>query len=61
MNADWHRAHPMPKNPTEAQRIEWHVEHAIHCPCRALPANIRDLVLAKIADRGEKPVRGENA
>jgi hypothetical protein len=25
INATWHRAHPMPKNPTVDQRIEWHL------------------------------------
>ena len=33
-NAEWHRAHPMPRNPTLAQRIAWHREHAANCACR---------------------------
>jgi hypothetical protein len=41
MNRDWHLAHPMPKNPTEAQRIAWHVEHAANCTCRAIPDRLR--------------------
>ena len=34
LNAEWHRAHPMPKNPTMDQRIEWHLEHQRECGCR---------------------------
>lgn len=34
INAEWHAAHVMPKNPTDAQRAEWHYEHALHCGCR---------------------------
>ncbi|MCR4282178.1 MAG: hypothetical protein NUV72_04015 [Bauldia sp.] len=36
INAAWHRAHPMPKNPTLDQRIEWHLAHARACGCRAI-------------------------
>ncbi len=42
MNADWHRSHPMPKNPTEAQRIAWHWAHAIACGCRPIPAKLAE-------------------
>lgn len=31
-----HRQHRMPKNPTEEQRIAWHIEHAKHCGCREI-------------------------
>lgn len=34
INADWHKQHRMPKNPTEEQRLEWHAEHMKHCTCR---------------------------
>ena len=37
MNAAWHEANPMPKNPTLDQRIAWHLEHAAHCACRPVP------------------------
>jgi len=37
---DWHRANRMPKNPTLDQRIAWHAEHALHCGCRPIPANL---------------------
>lgn len=44
INAEWHRAHKMPKNPTRAQRIAWHREHAAHCSCRAMPDSIRRMI-----------------
>ncbi len=34
INAEWHKKHKMPRNPTIEQRIEWHVEHLKHCSCR---------------------------
>ena len=37
LNAEWHRAHRMPKNPTEEQRLEWHAAHAEACGCRPVP------------------------
>jgi hypothetical protein len=42
INAVWHNAHPMPKNPTLDQRIAWHVAHAKHCGCRPIAGKIRD-------------------
>jgi len=40
INATWHRAHPMPKNPTLDQRIEWHVAHARACGCREITGKL---------------------
>jgi hypothetical protein len=41
INAEWHRANPMPKNPTMDQRLAWHVAHAAACACREeLPGSI---------------------
>lgn len=40
MNARWHELHPMPKNPTLAQRVTWHVAHAKQCGCRPMPATV---------------------
>ena len=28
MNRKWHEKHRMPKNATEAERMNWHQEHA---------------------------------
>ena len=43
-NAEWHRAHRMPKNPTVEQRIAWHRAHAQNCNCREMPEGIRKLI-----------------
>jgi hypothetical protein len=37
LNAEWHRANRMPKNPTMAQRVRWHAAHAKACACREMP------------------------
>jgi hypothetical protein len=34
LNAKWHGAHRMPKNPTFEQRVAWHADHMAHCACR---------------------------
>lgn len=47
INAEWHGKHPMPKNPTEAQRAAWHYEHALHCGCRAITPSIAALLTAQ--------------
>lgn len=44
MNADWHRAHPMPPRATEQQRVEWHLEHTELCACREVPPGLREKV-----------------
>lgn len=46
INADWHKSHLMPKNPTDRQRTEWHYEHALHCGCRAITPSIANLLRA---------------
>jgi len=51
VNADWHKANPMPKNPTSDQRVEWHREHSLECGCREMPADIA----------GEIKLRGDSA
>jgi hypothetical protein len=46
INAAWHRAHIMPKNPTDKQRAEWHHEYVLHCDCRAISPSIASLLRA---------------
>jgi hypothetical protein len=53
INAAWHRAHPMPKNPTLEQRVQWHLAHAAACSCRELPESM----LREFEARGIKPPR----
>jgi hypothetical protein len=50
INKEWHLGHKMPKNPTLDQRVNWHVEHARNCTCRALGGKI----LEEIKKRGIK-------
>ena len=33
INKEWHLEHPMPKNPTFEQRLEWHRAHQKNCSC----------------------------
>jgi hypothetical protein len=40
LNAEWHRAHRMPRNPTLEQRLAWHKEHSQHCQCRPAPPSL---------------------
>lgn len=40
INKAWHLAHPMPKNATLDQRVEWHIAHRKACRCRELPESI---------------------
>ena len=41
INAEWHQANRMPKNPTLEQRLQWHLEHMRHCSCRELTPELR--------------------
>ena len=47
INAAWHAAHRMPKNPTTEQRIEWHLAHAAQCACRRPPPGVVALLEAR--------------
>ena len=40
INAEWHRKHLMPKNPTMAERVEWHLAHSEMCGCRPVPPSL---------------------
>jgi len=43
INAEWHHQHPMPKNPSIEERIEWHLDHLKHCQCRTdLPQKLKE-------------------
>jgi hypothetical protein len=47
MNKKWHEQNKMPKNPTELQRIEWHLEHVKNCNCRPIPQGIVTSIKAR--------------
>jgi hypothetical protein len=57
INAAWHRAHRMPRNPTVEQRLAWHEEHARECSCRPMPDALRKQVEAF---RSGKPETGRD-
>jgi len=44
LNAEWHKANRMPKNPTVQQRIRWHKAHEKHCACRPIPEKLLALI-----------------
>jgi hypothetical protein len=46
----------MPKNATLAQRVRWHVAHARHCGCRAMPDSIRREITSSVK-KPAAPVR----
>lgn len=52
LNAEWHRAHLMPKNPTTEERLTWHQAHEAHCGCRPMPEGLRALLVSR---RPRKP------
>jgi hypothetical protein len=56
INGKWHHAHLMPKNPTDAERAQWHYEHAMHCGCREITPSIAALLKAQGLQL-PKPVR----
>jgi hypothetical protein len=45
-NEEWHDTHVMPKNPTRAERVEWHSEHGLACECRPVPESLKEDVAA---------------
>jgi len=60
MNKDWHDRNRMPKAASQAERIAWHVEHAIHCGCRAVPESLRTEAKKRLAARrGKKKTTAE--
>ena len=50
INAAWHKANPMPKNPTLDQHIAWHVAHAKACGCRQIAGQLREEMLRRGID-----------
>lgn len=55
INKVWHQAHVMPKNPTRAQRVEWHAEHEEACGCRSVPEGLKADVGALKRKGAERP------
>ena len=42
LNKEWHLAHPMPKNPSLQERVDWHIEHIKNCSCREIPRKLKE-------------------
>jgi len=40
-NEPWHLAHPLPRDATLEERLDWYVLHAEKCGCRDMPDSIR--------------------
>lgn len=54
MNAPWHRIHRMPKRPSLERRLQWYLEHDVHCGCRRMPAWAKTELLRRCST----PARG---
>ena len=50
-NRAWHDHNKMPFRPTMEARVQWHLEHAKACACRAIPKG----VLEAMETMGIKP------
>ena len=55
INRAWHDVNRMPDNPSRAQRVEWHSEHAVACGCRAVPESLAAEVKALNRKKGSRP------
>jgi len=42
INKEWHLKHRMPKNPSQKERLKWHLEHSKHCSCRPIPEKLAE-------------------
>jgi hypothetical protein len=40
MNAEWHDVHVLGQGASMDRRVEWHLEHARECGCRAIPRTV---------------------
>jgi hypothetical protein len=59
INAAWHAAHRMPKNPSAEERLRWHKAHAAACACRPMPASLARLVAALPSTRAARTTRAK--
>ncbi|HTX86705.1 MAG TPA: hypothetical protein VMC41_01395 [Candidatus Nanoarchaeia archaeon] len=55
INKQWHKKNKMLADPSESQRIKWHIAHAKNCACRQLSAKL--LAEIKKAGFGEVKMR----
>ena len=57
INGEWHSKHRMPKNPTNEQRIEWHLAHGKVCKCCPMPRKLLYLIKKKEKDAARKSLK----
>ncbi|MDF3026577.1 MAG: hypothetical protein K0S23_884 [Fluviicola sp.] len=48
INKEWHLKNKMPKNPTENERENWHLEHEKNCDCRPIPTKLKEKMDKKL-------------
>jgi hypothetical protein len=42
INKEWHLKNKMPKNPSEEERLEWHIDHSKNCTCRVPSEKLKE-------------------
>lgn len=47
INKEWHLKNKMPKNPTFAERVKWHLAHQKNCSCRKIARKLAEEMKAK--------------
>ena len=56
MNAEWHDEHALGQGAPLDRRVQWHLEHARECGCRAVPRTVaEELERRGIAVPGRRP------
>jgi hypothetical protein len=55
MNAIWHRKHRLRKNAELERRLQWHLQHDVHCGCRPMPRSLKRELLRQIAAGRPRP------
>lgn len=58
INAEWHNANRMPRNPTHEQRMQWHLGHSQNCNCRQMTPKLEQEVEAWKAKHLTTPAEG---
>jgi|WetSurMetagenome_2_1015567.scaffolds.fasta_scaffold00428_24 hypothetical protein len=53
INRAWHEKNKMAKNPSDEERMNWHIEHVKNCACRRPSAKL----LAEMKKIGFKEVK----
>jgi hypothetical protein len=57
INARWHAGHPLPKQASLEERVEWHRAHARECGCRPVPEQVA-VELRKVSGHERQRAKG---